>query len=137
MASVRKTSPVKESIMTEIPMIDDIRALDGRFLQYLTKGDVAVLTFYRAEGRKFGVAISMIPAADKAADGPRISVSLSKLPPVPNRVLKLYLEGWANPLNDRAYRFMRVLAEDHWRMECAGMLPASMNPDYYLTSHHH
>ena len=50
--------------MNTIPTIDQIKALDGRIFAMLTAEEAAVLDFYRKQGRKYDVAISIITKAD-------------------------------------------------------------------------
>jgi hypothetical protein len=52
--------------MNSIPTIDQIKALDGRIFAMLTPEEAAVLDFYRAQGRKYDVAISIFNEADPA-----------------------------------------------------------------------
>jgi hypothetical protein len=46
------------------PTIEQARALDGKIFAMLSVEDQNVLDFYRAQGRKFGVSISIINEAD-------------------------------------------------------------------------
>lgn len=46
------------------PTIDQIKALDGRHLAMLSPTDLDVFRFYRAQGRKYGVTISVTGDAD-------------------------------------------------------------------------
>lgn len=50
--------------MDTIPTIGQIAALDGRIFAMLTPQESEVLDFYRAQGRKFDVAVSIINKAD-------------------------------------------------------------------------
>jgi len=50
-----------------IPTIDAIKKLDGRIFAMLSKDEETVLNFYRGEGRKFDVAVSIINEADAEA----------------------------------------------------------------------
>ena len=50
--------------MNTIPTIDQIKALDGRIFAMLTAEEAAVLDFYRKQGRKYDVAISIINKAN-------------------------------------------------------------------------
>lgn len=50
--------------MKTIPTIGQIKALDGRIFAMLTPQESEVLDFYRAQGRKFDVAVSIINQAD-------------------------------------------------------------------------
>jgi hypothetical protein len=47
-----------------IPALDAIKALDGRIFATLTDSESEVLSFYRRQGRKFDVAVSIINQAD-------------------------------------------------------------------------
>lgn len=47
-----------------IATIDEVRALNGKIFAMLTDRENEVLTFYRNQGRKFGVSISIINEAD-------------------------------------------------------------------------
>jgi hypothetical protein len=49
---------------TVIPTIDRIKSLDGRIVAMLTPEESEVLDFYRAQGRKFDVSVSIIDQAD-------------------------------------------------------------------------
>lgn len=49
-----------------IPTLDQIQALDGRIFAMLSDDELAVLDFYRAQGRKFNVAVSLANTADPA-----------------------------------------------------------------------
>ena len=48
------------------PSIEAIKALDGKIFAMLTPGEEVTLNFYRDQGRKFGVAVSIINEADPA-----------------------------------------------------------------------
>jgi hypothetical protein len=48
------------------PTIEAIKALDGRIFAMLDTAEMEVLDFYRAQGRKFGVAVSIENKADPA-----------------------------------------------------------------------
>lgn len=50
--------------MNTIPTIDQIKALNGRIFAMLTPQESKVLDFYRAQGRKFDVSVSIINQAD-------------------------------------------------------------------------
>lgn len=50
--------------MSQIPSIESVMALDGRIFAMLTPEEVKVLEFYRDQGRKYGVALSIINKAD-------------------------------------------------------------------------
>lgn len=50
--------------MNAIPTIDQVMALDGRIFAMLTPEEAAVLDFYRKQGRKYDVAVSIINKAD-------------------------------------------------------------------------
>lgn len=52
--------------MKSQPSIEDVKALDGRIFAMLNPDEEAVLNFYRDQGRKFGVAVSIINEADPA-----------------------------------------------------------------------
>ncbi len=52
--------------MNTIPTIQQIKALDGRVCATLTATESEVLDFYRAQGRKFNVAVSIENKADAA-----------------------------------------------------------------------
>ncbi|HYD60870.1 MAG TPA: hypothetical protein VEC35_10970 [Noviherbaspirillum sp.] len=47
-----------------IPTIEEIKALDGRIFATLSEKEQAVLDFYRDQGRKFGVSVSIVNEAD-------------------------------------------------------------------------
>jgi hypothetical protein len=49
-----------------IPTVDAIRALDGRIFAMLSDDEQAILDFYRIQGRKFDVCVSIINKADPA-----------------------------------------------------------------------
>ncbi|WP_321959323.1 hypothetical protein [Burkholderia cenocepacia] len=46
------------------PTIDQVKALDGKIFAMLSEDDRAVLHFYRAQGRKYGVTVSILNEAD-------------------------------------------------------------------------
>ena len=46
------------------PTIDQVKALDGKIFAMLTTEEEAVLNFYRAQGRKHGITVSIINEAD-------------------------------------------------------------------------
>lgn len=46
------------------PTLDEVQALDGRIFAMLTTEEQSVLDFYRARGRKYDVAVSIINEAD-------------------------------------------------------------------------
>lgn len=50
--------------MKSQPSIEEVKALDGRIFAMLNKDEEAVLNFYRDQGRKFGVSVSIINEAD-------------------------------------------------------------------------
>lgn len=50
--------------MTQIPSIESVMALDGRIFALLSPDEVKVLEFYRAEGRKHGISLTIINKAD-------------------------------------------------------------------------
>lgn len=50
--------------MNTIPTIEQVKALDGCVFGMLTAEEVAVLDFYRKQGRKYDVAIFIISKAD-------------------------------------------------------------------------
>lgn len=52
--------------MSQIPSIESVVALDGRVFAMLSPEEVKVLEFYRDQGRKYGVALSIINKADPA-----------------------------------------------------------------------
>lgn len=47
-----------------IPTLADVKALDGRIFATLTVAESEVLNFYRKQGRKFDVSVSIINQAD-------------------------------------------------------------------------
>lgn len=47
------------------PSIDAIKAIDGKIFAMLTKDEMATLNFYRSQGRKYGVSITIINQADQ------------------------------------------------------------------------
>lgn len=53
--------------MSTTPSIEAIKALDGRILAMLNASELDTLEFYRAQGRKYGVAVSIINQADPKA----------------------------------------------------------------------
>lgn len=46
------------------PTIEEVKALDGKIFAMLSEDEEAVLTFYRRQGRKLGVSVSIINEAD-------------------------------------------------------------------------
>lgn len=46
------------------PSIEQVMALDGRIFAMLNLDEVAVLNFYREQGRRYGVSVSIINEAD-------------------------------------------------------------------------
>lgn len=50
--------------MSQNPSIDSVVALNGRIFAMLTPAEHDVLMFYRNQGRKFGVAVSITSEAD-------------------------------------------------------------------------
>lgn len=50
--------------MNTIPTIQQIKALDGRVFATLTATESEVLDFYRAQGRKYDVIITIVNKAD-------------------------------------------------------------------------
>lgn len=50
--------------MTTQPSIEAVKALDGRIFAMLNSDEEAVLNFYRNQGRKFGVSVSIINEAN-------------------------------------------------------------------------
>ncbi len=50
--------------MNEAPSIESVMALDGRIFAMLSEGEREALDFYRTQGRKYGVAVSIINKAD-------------------------------------------------------------------------
>lgn len=55
------------SIPSGLPTIDQVKALDGRIIATLSTFESEVLSFYRAQGRKYGVAVSISGASDADA----------------------------------------------------------------------
>lgn len=53
--------------MSTIPSIEAIKALDGRIFAMLNTTELETLEFYRAQGRKYGVSVSIINKADPNA----------------------------------------------------------------------
>ena len=53
-------------VPTPSPSIQSVLALNGRIFAMLSPAEHAVLEFYRNQGRKFGVAVSIISDADTA-----------------------------------------------------------------------
>ncbi|WP_236749971.1 hypothetical protein [Acidovorax carolinensis] len=53
--------------MSATPSIEAIKALDGRIFAMLNTSELETLEFYRAQGRKYGVAVSIINQADPKA----------------------------------------------------------------------
>lgn len=51
-------------MLNSIPTLTDVQALDGRIFAMLTSEEVAVLDFYRTQGRKYDVAIAIVNEAD-------------------------------------------------------------------------
>jgi hypothetical protein len=49
-----------------IPTLDAIKSLDGRIFAMLSPDEQAVFDFYRAQGRKFDVAVVVANEADPA-----------------------------------------------------------------------
>lgn len=50
--------------MNSQPKIEDVQALDGKIFAMLDGHEQHVLQFYTEQGRKFGVAVSIINEAD-------------------------------------------------------------------------
>lgn len=48
-----------ETNSMERPNIEAIMAIDGKIFAMLTKDELATLDFYRMQGRKYGVAVSI------------------------------------------------------------------------------
>jgi hypothetical protein len=46
------------------PTIDEVKALDGKIFAMLSEREMVVLNYYRDQGRKFGVALSIVNEAD-------------------------------------------------------------------------
>ena len=59
--------------MSMNPSIEAIKALDGRIFAMLNAFELETLEFYRAQGRKYGVAVSIINIADPKAVAAAIS----------------------------------------------------------------
>jgi hypothetical protein len=53
--------------MSTIPPIEAVKALDGRIFAMLNASEMETLKFYRAQGRKYGVAVSIANMADPEA----------------------------------------------------------------------
>ncbi len=53
--------------MSVTPSIEAVKSLDGRVFSMLTASELETLEFYRAQGRKFGVSVSIINNADPKA----------------------------------------------------------------------
>lgn len=51
-------------MMTTIPSLEAVLALDGRNFAMLTAEEQEVLTFYRNQGRKFDVSVAILSDAD-------------------------------------------------------------------------
>lgn len=49
---------------TTNPSIEVVKALDGKIFAMLDADEMRVLDFYREQGRKFGVSVSIINKAD-------------------------------------------------------------------------
>lgn len=49
-----------------IPTLGDVRALNGRIFAMLSAPELAVLDFYRTQGRKFDVSVTIANGADAA-----------------------------------------------------------------------
>ncbi len=63
---VGSTARGTASIGIDDPSIEAIKALDGKIFAMLTPEETATLDFYRAQGRKYGVSITIINKADQA-----------------------------------------------------------------------
>jgi hypothetical protein len=50
--------------MSQPPSIESVIALNGRIFAMLSPDEVKVLEFYRDQGRKYGIALSIINQAD-------------------------------------------------------------------------
>lgn len=50
--------------MNNQPKIEEVQALDGKIFAMLDENERNVLRFYKEQGRKFGVAVSIINDAD-------------------------------------------------------------------------
>lgn len=46
------------------PIIEEVKALNGKIFAMLSKDEEETLNFYRQQGRKFGVSVSIINEAD-------------------------------------------------------------------------
>ena len=46
------------------PTIEEVKAIDGKIFAMLNERENEVLNYYRDQGRKFGVAVSIINEAD-------------------------------------------------------------------------
>ncbi len=55
---------LEETKRRAAPTIEAVKALDGRIFAMLNASELDTLEFYRAQGRKFGVAVSIINKAD-------------------------------------------------------------------------
>ena len=53
--------------MSQQLSIESTKALDGRIFAMLTPAELETLEFYRAQGRKFGVSVSIVNKADPVA----------------------------------------------------------------------
>jgi len=51
---------------TSIPSVEEVEALDGKIFEMLNERELYVYKFYRDQGRKYGVAISIKSEADPA-----------------------------------------------------------------------
>lgn len=49
-----------------IPNLEAVKALDGRIFAMLSSDELSILDFYRTQGRKFDVAVSILNEADPA-----------------------------------------------------------------------
>lgn len=47
-----------------IPSIESVKALDGLIFAMLNDSELAILEFYRAQGRKYGVSVKIINKAN-------------------------------------------------------------------------
>jgi hypothetical protein len=56
-----------ETSMCITPTIQAVKALDGRMVEKLSGSELETLQFYRAKGRRFGVAVSIINKAEPKA----------------------------------------------------------------------
>lgn len=50
--------------MTKIPSLEVVKALDGRNFTMLSAEELAVLAFYRDQGRKYDVSVAILSDAD-------------------------------------------------------------------------